>query len=105
MSMVPHFDLPFRLGTAAAVVEQNTEDDIYNCVLASLLHHLGQRPEAPGFGAGDLAFKQQPLDLNTITEKVITDEPRAALFLEQQPNVLNTMIAEITVMVGSKESS
>ena len=105
MSMTPHFDLPFRFTDSAAIVDQDTEDDVYNCVLASLLHHYGQRPEAPAFGAGDLTFRQQPIDVTQIIEKIVADEPRAAIFINQNPNLFDSMIANLEVNVGLKETS
>lgn len=106
----PHFDLPFRFITVgtdqkAATVEQDTVDDVANCVLASLLTHTGQRPEVPSFGAGDLTFKQQPLDASAIIEKVTVDEPRASLLFSQQPNALDVLIDQVVVSVSTRESN
>jgi hypothetical protein len=102
----PHFDLPFRfVGSTAATVEQDTEDDVANCVLASVLTHSGQRPESPNFGAGDITFRVQPVDLNVISEKVVQDEPRAAVLLSQIPSMIDSMIANIEIQVALKGSA
>jgi len=107
----PHFDLPFRMVTVGATqqqvatVEQDTLDDVANCVLASLLTHIGQRPEALTFGSADLTFQSQPLDVQSIIQKVVHDEPRAALFINTNPAAFDELVAQVTVGVALKESS
>jgi hypothetical protein len=96
----PHFDLPFRMsGSKFAEVEQDTEDDVYNCVYASLVTPEGYRPEAPDFGMPDLAFGVQPLDANMIKSKIIADEPRAQVTLDQQAGAYDQLIANVTIDV------
>lgn len=94
----PHFDLPFRLdGSNFAEVEQDTIDDIYNCVWASLSTPEGFRPESPDFGMPDLTFKDQPLDANLILSKIVSDEPRADAILDQTPDAFDELIADVKI--------
>lgn len=101
-SNAPHFDFPFNLdGTKFAEVEQDTVDDVYNCVYVSLVTPEGFRPEAPEFGMPDLTFMEQPIDPSLITSKLIQDEPRAELLLQQRPDAFDPLIADVTLDVGT----
>jgi hypothetical protein len=99
-SNAPHFDLGFRLdGNKFAEVEQDTIDDVFNCVYASLITPEGFRPEAPDFGTPDLTFMTQPIDPTVILSKINADEPRAQLVLDEQPNAFDDLITQITIDV------
>lgn len=93
----PHFDLPFRWGTDGhpVVVEQDSWDDVANCVLNIMDTTVGRRIESPGFGIADPTFEAQPINLAAITEAVIQQEPRAALLMEQNPDQLDSLIADV----------
>jgi phage baseplate assembly protein W len=102
MADVPHFDLPFRFGSDghAAVVEQDTFEEIRNCVVAIVRTVVGQREEMPEFGVPDLTFELQPLHIEKITEAILRDEPRASVLLEQHPDLIEKTIADISVQVS-----
>jgi len=57
-SVAPVWDFPFQLGPggSVAVVEQNSDRDIDNCIAAALLTRPGERIQAPSFGIADPAF-------------------------------------------------
>lgn len=100
----PHFDLPFRIdGTMFAEVEQDTEDDVYNCVVASLLTHEGFRPEAPNFGTAELVFVKQPLPGDQLMAEIAADEPRAQMVFDQNPNALDNLVAQVTLSVSTAD--
>lgn len=102
----PHFDLPFRFdGDKFAEVEQDTIDDVYNCVLIDLVTPEGVRPDLPEYGMPDLTFMDQPIDPNLITSKIVADEPRAELIIQQQPNAFDELIDEITIDVETGGTS
>jgi hypothetical protein len=98
----PHFDLPFRFaGSSTVTVEQDTEDDVYNCVLASLMTELGFRPALPNYGTPELTFGNQPLPLDALIQKITHDEPRAAILFSQNPNLVDNLIADVTLLVST----
>lgn len=106
MSLIPHFDLPFRIsGSSFAVVDQDTDADVRNCIIAALLTHIGWRPEVPDFGSAELVFQNQPLDLVAISNAIIRHEPRAVLALNQFPDLLDELIAHLNVGFDTKEGS
>lgn len=104
MSFVPHFDLPFRfIGARAATVEQDTLDDITNCVVAILRTIEGQRLEINEFGIPDPTFGLQPLRLDALISKVIELEPRAAIMISQAPDRFDSLVADIVAQVSAQE--
>jgi len=81
---VPHFDLPFRVNRGKVrVVEQDTYDDIFNCVHMAFKYFQGERLMIPTFGIPDMTFDLQPLDLKFMIAEVEHHEPRASLLMSQ----------------------
>ena len=87
----PHLNLPFALtgehGTSVDVVDQDTPDDIANCVEAILRYTPGQRQMNPGFGVTDQTFRRDP-DLDEIRDQISEHEPRAAAAVEDMSDEL-----------------
>jgi hypothetical protein len=105
LTFVPHFDLPFRFQADGhpAVAEQDTLEDITNCVLAILLTKVGQREDLPDFGVEDLAFDLQPLPLHNLVNDIVAQEPRASVFFDQHPDLYDQMIARVTANVAAAQ--
>ena len=97
---IPHFDQPFRFGpNLAVVVEQDTAEDVVNCVAAILRTELGERADLPEFGVVSPVFQNQPIDVNPIIEWIVTQEPRAAAVIDQNPGALDSLIMDLMVTV------
>lgn len=98
----PHFDIPFRLtsGGSAALVEQNTFEDITNCVEVIVRTPLGFRDDAPEFGFPDLALLQQPIVTKDLIELIEAQEPRASILMTEHPDYLDNLIDRVTIQVG-----
>lgn len=108
--LVPHFDLPFRFAYRAGkpsvvCVEQDTNDDVFNCVVAILRTHEGFRPELPEFGLPEQTFALQPVDVPGMEEDIITQEPRAAVAISQEPDRFDEHIARLTVKASTRGAS
>ena len=105
MASVPHFALPFRLGANghAAVVEQDSVEDVAACVEAALSTQPGERDGLPGFGVPEATFEQLPLDLDAITDVLAASEPRARLIAEDAPEALDEAIRRVRLIVGTRE--
>jgi hypothetical protein len=98
---VPHFDLPFRLGSVGAIcVEQDTIDDIANCVTAIVSTHLGWRAEVPTFGIPDVTMRRQPLGSEDISNWIANQEPRALLVVEENPDKVDQLVDHINIGVS-----
>lgn len=106
-SVVPQqFDLPFRLsGDGFAQVDQDSEDDINNCVEAVMRFRPGQRSMLPEFGIRDLAFKEQPIDGEELVAQVAVHEPRAQVYVSSQPDKYDALWAQVTVGVAIEDQT
>lgn len=98
---IPHFDLPFRLnGKSFGVVEQDTPADIANCVECIIRTPAGFREDSPDFGLEDLVFTNQPINTDRLTSQIVQQEPRAQVFITQQPDIYDALIEYLIVNVG-----
>jgi phage baseplate assembly protein W len=103
MPETPHFSLPFRFeidsfGVAhAAVNEQDSLQDITDCVTAILSCPLGFRFDLPEFGLRDQTFGTPGADLDEIQHAITQWEPRADVLIEEDPSMLNQLIDTVRV--------
>lgn len=85
---VPHFKFPFRLATngkRVQVVEQDSDDEVLDCVEVTLRTRPGDRLDEPEFGMDDQAFLQyQDGNTDAITTAVKIWEPRARTYVAAQ---------------------
>lgn len=96
----PHFDLPFRMeGGKAAVVEQDSVDDITNCVVAILKYAKGSRliDDRAEFGIRQPEFEMAPVDINSINDDIAEQEPRAQISISQEIDSVDALVTHIRV--------
>jgi len=75
---VPHIAWPVRMqGTSLAVVEQDTLDDVTQCVRVICSTPLGSRTDDPELGLPDQTFAQGGADPDAIVDAVARSEERA----------------------------
>jgi phage baseplate assembly protein W len=96
---VPHFSLPFRFSPPAATSEQNSIDEIGDCCAVILLCPQGFRVELPEFGLPDPTFSSPVVDVDVIRTVVDRWEPRAALLLEEGPDVTDQLVRRVQTIV------
>lgn len=83
MASVPKLRVPFGpVGRHIPVVEQDSVEEIAQCVFAVLATEEGSRNEEPEFGISDPTFRQLGADLEALQGAVERWEPRADLLLE-----------------------
>lgn len=98
--IVPHLQVPIRFQNGRAVlVEQDSPEEIEQCVEAVLRCPLGYRLELPEFGVADHAFEEQPVDTEDIQAAITTWEPRADVLIEEHPDLLDELIDHVQVSV------
>lgn len=100
---VPHFDLPFRfVNGSVAVVDQDTEDDIANCVEAILRTPYGYRTQdgIVDFGNHDPLFEIQPVDIELIKSTIESQEPRSHILTDEETDRLDALISHVMVEVS-----
>ncbi len=97
---IPHFDYPFRfVGGRSAVVQQDSLDDVKNCVIAALKTERGTRAWVPQFGITDPTFEEQPVHLNQMEREINDSEPRAIVDMRQATPPTDTLASRIVVGV------
>lgn len=98
---IPHLDLPFRfVGSSAAVVEQDTVEEIVDCVKAIVRYSVGFRIELPTFGTPDLTFSVGGADPAVIASAVQQWEPRAGALAEADNESLDEFVSNIVLSVN-----
>ncbi len=88
---IPHFDYPFAFQQAggtvtAAVVEQDTLEEVLACAQAICDCPVGFRHELPEFGIQAPLFSQAPLDPSGVQRAVEEWEPRALTLAGEYPD-------------------
>lgn len=92
---VPKIRMPFRVvGPGIELTEQDTIDEIGQCVYTVLATEVGSRVEEPEFGITEQAHRKLGADKDEIAEAVEEWEPRATV------NEIDEEWAEIKQRVG-----
>lgn len=92
---VPKLKVPLEMGEGGfSVVEQDSEDEIAQCVYAIQATPRGSRIEEPDFGITDPTFEQGGMDLGESLLAISTWEPRAEVASEQELEDLTARITE-----------
>lgn len=85
---VPHFKFPFRVaasGRRVMVVEQDSDDEVLDCVEVTLRTRPGDRLDEPEFGLEDQAFVMYRDDnMEEVVNAVRVWEPRARTYIASQ---------------------
>jgi hypothetical protein len=103
--LIPHFDLPFRFGTSgrhAASVEQDSIDDVTNCVETLIRCPIDFRPEVPGYGTPDQTLQMAPVDSEFILSQALRWEPRASVLIEQSLDSVDYLITKLLAQVAAR---
>lgn len=103
---VPHLAIPFRIerNGSAAVIEQDTVDDVAQCVEVLLSTVEGERIELPSYGVPDYLFKVN-FNIPAIMGQIEQWEPRAAVLVSDAPDRLDDMIRTLTVRTTSRRQA
>jgi phage baseplate assembly protein W len=98
----PHLRIPFFVGAtdAAEVVEQDTPDEIAQCVQVLISTTIGQRIEIPDYGVPDSTFVQETdVQIGAIVAAVAKWEPRASVQITSVPDSLDELLRQLSVKV------
>jgi len=100
MADVPHFSFPFRFGSPNAIVsEQDSLDEIADCVTVILLCPQGFRVELPEFGIVDPTFQTPHVDLEQLRTSVDFWERRASVLLDEYPDLNDVALRRVETYV------
>jgi phage baseplate assembly protein W len=96
----PHFDIPFRFeGAAAPTVEQDSYEDVANCVETIIRTPLGFRANTPNFGLPNVLFDVQPIVTDDVTAMIAAQEPRSVLLFTETRDLVDALMDTIMVEV------
>jgi phage baseplate assembly protein W len=97
---IPHFALPLRYVNGSAVVnEQDSEDDLADCVYAICVTSPGTRDELPDFGLVDLTFSQEPIPTAAAVNQIQQWEPRVQVLIDAAPDRFDSSLVKANVNV------
>jgi|1185.fasta_scaffold195849_2 hypothetical protein len=102
----PHFQLPFRFGGingAAFVNEQDSVEEIIQCIEVLIAYPIGAHRNVPGFGTPDVIFKSSalaPIIPDQLKTAILQWEERAAQDMEGVPILTDELIQELINRVG-----
>jgi phage baseplate assembly protein W len=95
---VPKLKVPVEMGTTGLkTVEQDSDDEIAQCVYAVLATERGTRIEEPDFGITDPTFEMNGLDTGEALLQIHTWEPRADVEIEED---IEDLVDEVRVEVS-----
>lgn len=100
----PHFSVPFSFGGlngGAFVNDQDSFEDLHDCMLAIVAFPVGSRQELPEFGAPDLSFNRDASVVPVQLRSAIAQwEPRPNATIDGQQVITDDMI--ISAMANTK---
>lgn len=96
---VPRLKWPLALDAAGqlATVEQDSDEDITQCLKALVLTRVGDRPDLPDMGVPDLTFTEEPIDLEDVLPVLEKHEPRASVLVSQRPDAVEQLVADLRI--------
>lgn len=102
----PHIALPLRLnagGTRVVCVEQDSEDEIFDCVEVLIRTPHGSRIDLPDYGLRDQEFTMGGAKKEEIYAAVEQWEgDRALIAIEESPSRLDSLVSNVRVGVTGR---
>jgi phage baseplate assembly protein W len=109
MVLVPHFRVPLEfVGGRLATVEQDSPDEVAQCVEAVLRYRRGERLTDPEFGIDDPTFRNVPatgMRFDDIAEAIARWEPRLSVLIEQSAVSVGDAIMGVALRVRATEGT
>jgi phage baseplate assembly protein W len=100
----PHFALPFRFGGingGAFINEQDSGDDIVDCVRAIVAFPVGSRADMPEFGIREIVFAEYNEAIVQQVRRAIEEwEDRAVFDVDSELSLDDELIWDIIVETG-----
>lgn len=104
MTTIPHFRTPFRFAAGrASVVEQDTIDEIAQCVEVVLTTEPGTRLENSDFGTPPMVLTEAPLDVESIANAVNLWEDRAGAIVTEDQDRWDELVHRAVIRVGETD--
>jgi len=99
--LIPHLQMPLSFATGPdgprmQVVEQDSDEELTQCVETILRYPLGFRQELPEFGITDPVMRENGADVQEMVRAVTEWEPRVSAIASQE---LEELLTHITMEV------
>lgn len=106
LERTPHFAFPFQFKNGRAVTtDQDTNEEILDCVELLLNYSKGSRADDPNFGVPPQLFTEAPIDPTQIAEQVELYEPRVrAIASTDDGEAIGDVIERIQISIRAKET-
>lgn len=103
MTDVPHIAYPFRWGPHgnAVELEQDTLDEITNCVEVVVRTDIGALPDLPEMGITDPTFKRIT-NVNQLSREINTWEPRANVQITTHIDSIDQLVEVVQLQVSTR---
>jgi phage baseplate assembly protein W len=102
----PQFDLPFRLGPDGSPVEieQDTVEEVGDCVEVLLRTPLGFYADQPDFGVDLPLFEESSgaVNMDEVQTAISAWEERADALIDSQPDLLDVFVSRVTINVRAR---
>jgi hypothetical protein len=103
---VPHLAMPLQVINGQWVtVEQDTDDEVAQCVGNICAFERGFRIEDPGFGIRDPTFTMMPIDTVDLEDTLIKYEDRAVVEIFQEFGPDGSVYLRLEVTLATSEDS
>lgn len=103
MARIPHLKIPLELaGNSFATVEQDSPEDIAQCVKIILRTPFGSRDDVPTMGLTEQRYRAGGPNLAEIERQILEHEPRVDVLVELAPLLLDEALAEVGVRMGGR---
>jgi phage baseplate assembly protein W len=95
---IPHLKFPLQVAHGnLAVVEQDTPEDIAQCVTTILRTPLGLSDSIPDLGLTDQAFYEGGADVQEIQQQLAAHERRTDVLITEDPSKLDQALSIVGV--------
>ena len=80
----PQFQLPFRfVGNRVVEIEEDSIEEVTQCVYAVLVYHRGQLIFNPAFGIPEQLFRERGANLSELRRSIEELEPRVTALVQE----------------------
>jgi phage baseplate assembly protein W len=103
--IVPHLAIPLRMKTdnkGFTVNEQDSIEDVLDCVETIIRYPRGFRIDSPEFGTPDQVFHDRGANAIEVKDAITEQEPRADVVSEVEQDKLDQLISHVRISVAGE---
>jgi hypothetical protein len=98
MPDIPHLKLPLQLhGTSFMMTEQDSDEEIADCVEAIIRCPVGFREDLPEFGMPEQTFASPSADITAMENAIIAWEPRVQALIAEDLSLMYQALERVGI--------